>query len=512
MIRNKTLSNSDILDLAGYNFNLFSYTMINLPFEHYSPEQEAVNDSFYDPNKHYKELLDVCGRKSAKSLRSSALLLFEAYKLMTRFSDPHAYYGIPSKKGIFCQLLASNREQAQDVNFDYVRSFASTSPYFHDKIKNCTNDELILQKNIHIKVYNSSSRSARGESSMMIIFDEAAHWIVDRSNLSFEEIYAAAMPNLKVMKHEGKPADSRSIITTSPGAKQGLVWEMFRTGNQERVIQPTLEAGENPWRLVWQSETWSMNPKYKFECRNCAHATDVRHVGCLTCDSNEMKIEWIKSPDRFMQEYGALFVDTCDPALSRLNIDACIDDKIVTSLIMQEKIKPRVIALDPGLSGDAYALIMCHMEENYIIVDLIKTWNAIDRDHPIQLRLVQEYVEKLCGLYNIVGIVVDQFQSASTVQALQAKGLPAVCVPATAKSNQTSYERMINRINTFSIRYPPHRTLLNELYFLQRKQLGKSIRYEASINSTDDCADALARAVEYLEVNSGRPITIDKLN
>ncbi len=511
MISEGTVSDNDIVDMAGYNCNLFSYTMLHLPFDQFSPQQEAILDSFYDPAKHYKELLEICGRKSAKSLRSAAILLFEAYKLMVHFDDPHDYYGIPRKKGIFCQLLAANRDQAKDTNFDYIRSFASTSPYFCDKIKNSTNDELILDKNIHVKVYNSSARSARGESSMIVIMDEIAHWIVDRSNLSAEEIYPAVMPNLKVMKHQGKPADSRSVLLTSPAAKQGLVWELFRTGNQEHVLQPTLEAGENPWRLVWQSETWNMNPKYKFECRTCPHGTDVKHAGCLTCDSMEMKIEWIKSPDRFMQEYGALFVDTCDPALSRLNIDACISDKIHLSLVTEDKQTPRVIALDPGLSGDAYALVMCHMEENVIIVDYVKTWNAIDKDHPIQLRLIQEHVEKLCNLYNVFGIVVDQFQSASTVQALQEKGLPAVCIPATSKSNQTSYERMINRINTQSIRYPPHRTLLNELYFLQRKQIGKTVRYEASIDSTDDITDAMARAVEYIEVNMSRRIMVDKL-
>jgi hypothetical protein len=470
--------------------------------------EEETYDQTVEPESQYIANGFIV-HNSAKSVMSSVISLFSVYKMLTQIRDPHEYYGIPQKKRIYFQLLAANREQAQDISFDYIRSFASTSPYLRNHIKNSTNDEIEFDNKLCIKVYNSSARSVRGESSALIIFDELAHWIDNRGNLSGDEIYTAAMPNLKVMKHEGKPGDAKSVLLSSPAGRQGIFWELFKTGDQVRVLQPTLEAGENPWRCVLQAATWEMNSKYEFKCKNCPNVNDANV--CNSCPSFDLKIEWVKNPDKFECEYNGLFVDTINPALSRENIMACVSDKIFCDLTQEDKATQRVIALDPALTGDQYALVMCHMEGDVIVVDLVKIWNALDKEHPIQLRLVQEYVEHLCKNFAVNGIVVDQFQSASTVQALQEKGLPAILVPATSKSNQTSYERMINRINTRTIMYPPHKTLLNELSFLQRKVAGKSVRYEASINSTDDICDAIARAVEYLEVHSGRRIMVDKL-
>jgi len=121
MVTDGILSENDIIDLSSYNANLFCYTVLKMPFPQFSPMQERILDTFYNPENRYKELELICGRKSGKSLISSAILLFEVYKMLTLIDDPHEYYGIPSRKNIMFQLLASNREQAQSINFDYIR-------------------------------------------------------------------------------------------------------------------------------------------------------------------------------------------------------------------------------------------------------------------------------------------------------------------------------------------------------------------------------------------------------
>lgn len=513
MITEGTVSNNDIIDMAGYNANLFAYTMIQLPTDipTLSPMQEQIFDTFYDPVKNYKELLLICGRKSGKSMLCTILLLFEVYKMLVHIKNPQEYYGLARNKKIMFQLLGSNRDQAQQVSFDYIRSFATSSPYLRDKIKNQTNESLEFENNLVAQVYNCSARSARGQSSAIVLMDEICHWIFERSNLSSDEVYKAVTPNTQILKHMGKQADSKVVLLSSPAGRQGIGWDLFKSGVPEYVLQPTLEHGEHTWRCVFQVPSWIMNPKNTFNCKGCPDVGN--NEKCKSCLSFDMYKYWIQDKDNFDMEYGALFCDVVNAALPKEMIRACINNKIFTSVEMEEKSIPRVISLDPGLKHDAYALVMGHLDvpTNMIIVDLIKHWMPLDRDHPIDIKAVERYVENLWRKFYVTHIVLDQYQSASTVQTFQQKGMPAYCIPTSSKTNLESYERLINRINTQTIRYPQYDTLINELDFLQRKVMGKTVRYEAAINSTDDITDALAKMVYVLEKERPIKLTVDKL-
>jgi hypothetical protein len=511
-----TLSKYDLIDMAAYNPNLFCYQNLKLPFRRFSDTQEYILDTFYTPSKFYRELLLACGRKGFKSLASTCILLFEVYKTLVLIKDPQEYYGLPNKKNIMYQLLAANREQATGISFDYLRSLASTSPYLNDKIKNTTNESLEFQKHLVIQVYNSSARGCRGQSSAVVIFDEIAWWIDTKSgNLSGDEIYYAVMPNLKILKHEGKQADSKSILISSPSGRAGIFYDNFRSGNHEITIERTQESGSEPWRCCFQLPTWALNPKNAFDCKTCDHPDTPL---CNVCNSNDLRIDWKKNPERFEQEYGAVFVDTISPALSRDKIEACVVNEMGLDPLGKDKETPRALSLDPSLVGDAYGLVMGHLtDDNILEIDLLKEWQAYDRDHPIDLKIVQKYIEDLNNNYYLTHIILDQYQSASTVQALQDKGISAYMLTDTQKLNTEAYERLIARINTEPCKLhiprnsPFTKKLLNEMYFLQRKVAGKSVRYEASINSTDNLTDALARLTYIMEREGNRKFTVERL-
>ncbi|MFA5307028.1 MAG: hypothetical protein WC365_06285 [Candidatus Babeliales bacterium] len=511
-----TLSKYDLIDLSAYNPSLFCYVHLKLPFKKFSPTQEYILDTFFTPEKHYRELLLACGRKGFKSLASACILLFEVYKTLVLIKDPQEYYGLPGKKNIMYQLLAANREQSVTINFDYIRSLASTSPFLNDKIKNTTNESLEFQKHLVIQVYNSSARSSRGQSSAVVIFDEIAWWIDTKSgNLSGEEIYYAVMPNLKILKHEGKSADSKSILISSPSGRSGIFYDLFRSGNHEITMEKTQEAGSEPWRCCFQLPTWALNPKNAFDCKTCDHPDTPL---CNSCNSNDLRIDWKKNPERFDQEYGAMFVDAISPALSRDKIELCVVNEMGLDPLGKDKDTPRALSLDPSLTGDAYGLVMGHLtDDNMLVVDLLKEWQAYDHDHPIDLKLVQRYIEDLNSNYYITHNIFDQYQSASTVQSLQDKGISAYLITDTQKLNTEAYERLIARINTepCHLQIPRHspftKKLLNEMYFLQRKVAGKTVRYEASINSSDNLTDALARLTYILEREGNRKFVVERL-
>ena len=500
---NGTYDTEDLIELSPFNCNLFSYTMLKLPFKRWSPAQERIFDTFYNPELHYKELELICGRKSGKSIMSTTLLLYEIYKLLALIDDPQAYYGLMSKDHIYCMLVGPSKEQVQDVGFGYIKSFAKSSPYLRNFIVNETNEELEFDKNIVVKVLTSSSRSGRGYAAITIIYDEIAHFIDNRGNLSGAESYYALQPNLKPLS-----PDSRSVLLTSPAGKSGIAWEQFRSGDPVHVIQETPEHGEEGWRAVFQRPTWEMNPKLPFNCladgQLCKRADSKE---CRQCTSNELYLDFRSNPEKFAMEYGAEFCDAVDAALNADKILRIATGRFV-DMVTEDKTTPRVISIDPALSGNSYALAMGHKEEDIIIIDFVKYWQG-QRDSPVKISIVEQFIEeKLWKNFYLTHIIVDQYQSASTVQRLNARGIPIYMIHATNQYNQMAYEYMINRINMETIRIPYHKETIEELTFLQRKQQGKTVRYEAAIGHNDDIADCLARVVYTLDVEGSRKLHV----
>lgn len=499
MVKEGRLDSEDLLELSPYNPCLFSYTMLKLPFKRFSPNQERILDSFYDPEKKYRELVLSVGRKGGKTTISAVLLLYEVYKMLVQLENPQEHYGLMPKERIYFMLVGPNKEQVQNVSFDYVKTLAKSSPYLHQFITNETNDELVFEKNLVVHVQTCSSRGGRGPSSAMIVFDEIAHFIDNRGNLSGTEVYYALMPNLKPLA-----PDSRSVLISSPAGKQGIFWELYRSGEPISVLQETPEHNEEPWRAVFQYPTWQMNPKLQFNCIGCPKATtkECNHL----CPSYELNLDWRANPDKFSLEYGAEFCDVVDAALSAERVQACAQGKFIDMTAI-DKHTPRMISLDPALSGNNYALVMGHLDGDIIIIDFLKYWRS-DAEHPIKISIIEDFIEKLWKQFHITHIIIDQYQSASTAQRLQERGIPITMVHVTQKYNQMAYEYFINRINMERIIYPHHRELINELTFLQRKQVGKSVRYEAAVGSSDDLADACARLVYTLETEGSKSLHV----
>jgi len=485
----------DLIELSPFNPCIFAYTMLKLPFNRFSPQQEYILDTFYDPKNKFKELLLSCGRKGGKTTISSMLLLYEVYKILVLHNDPQEDYGLMPKERIYFMLIGPSKEQSQNVSFDYVKTLAKTSPYLRNFISNETNEELVFEKNLVVRVQTSSSRGGRGFSTMLEIFDEIAHFIDNRGNLSGTELYYALIPNLKPLA-----PDSRSMLISSPAGKQGIFWEQFRSGRPLYVTQETPEHNDQPWRAVFQYPTWSLNPKLQFNCLGCPK---YKTTACSsTCTSYELSLDYRSNPEKFEMEYGAQFCDTIDAALSADKVRACATGRFI-DMKSTDKTTPRVISLDPAMSGNSYALTMGHLDNDMIIVDLVKNWQGT-RDLPVKISMVEEYVEDLYKRFNVTHIIIDQFQSASTVQRLQERGVPVYMVHVTQQYNKTAYEYFINRINMEKITYPEYRELLNELVFLQCKRSGKSTRYEAALGHSDDLADAMARMVYVLETEGNK--------
>lgn len=450
----------------------FNTILTGFPFE-FSPNQKWILEEFSKPE--YSELLLACGRKGGKSDMSAGLALWPIYKLLVMYEDPQAYYNLIPDEPIYVIIVSTSRDQALDVMFQKVRGLVNSSWYLSEYLLNETREELLFAKNLVVRCQSCSSRSGRGYSAIAHVYDELG-WFLDRNaRMSGEEVFHALQPNLEPFSQ-----DALTMEISSPAGRNGIFWELFKTGQPVSVMQHTPEHGQEPWRAVFQFPTWELNPTKTYE-------------GLWAKVSKDPKRRW-----RFDMEFGAMFADVIDAAVPREFIDNCIKGEQMPRSAMDKSI-PRVIALDPAITGNAYALAMMHKnEDDVVIVDLIKYFLGTTK-RPIDISSVEDTVRDLCKRFNVVDVVMDQYQSASTAQRLKDEGIPTQIINLTGKSNMEIYNALLPRIQMGTIQYPEHSRLIRELTFLQRKKRGRGFKIEAANDYTDDGPDVLAMGTYILD-------------
>lgn len=503
MYINGDLTEEELLELSVFNFNLFCDLILDFPYS-FSENQKLIGETLFNPENEFDELWVACGRKSAKTEIASALTLFQVYRLLNLEMAPQKFFGISSGKPIYAVSVSVSREQAYGVAFSTIKGLAENSWYLSRYIEDSMKDTLIFPYNIRVVCLSTSSRSVRGYPTIINLYDELAHFMDTNGNLSGSEVYEALHPNLKPCR---VPSDSKffpmaiSVGISSPAGMHGIFWDNFKTGVPIKVIQSTPEHGSHTWRAVLQLPTWEMNPKLPF-------------------DGEEMQKELTRNPDKFWMEYGAKFCDVVQAAIPRDLIYLCAGgftrDRGHRNIgeMVTDKTTPRIIALDPALTGDGYALAMGHYnaKKDIVKIDLVQVWEARSRNNPVNIEAVENRIRNLCERFNIRFILLDQYQSASTIQRLRREGLPVHKVPpqgiGQSKFNQMAYEYMLDRIRNQTIKYPYHSRLLDELTFLQRKETSTTVRYEAASGHHDDLCDCIARICFYLSKFGGRSVHV----
>ena len=487
------LSKGDMMDLTVHSPNLFIKLILDIPYE-LSQNQKWLLDTFYDPKNNFSELVLIAGRKGGKTDMASAITLFQIYKLL-QIPNMRKRFGIIGNKPIYAINVAASQEQALGVTFDTIKSLTDESWYLKQYKKDERRGEITFTNNLIAHCQSCSARSIRGYACIISLLDEACHYVNTAGNLSAEEVYEANMPNLDPLL----PL-SKSVIISSPAGKQGKIWELFRKGKALRVLQPQPEHGEESWRMIAQFSSWELNKN-----------------PLMAFDGKKMQQELQRNPDKFWMERGAKFCDTMNPALIYDLVRMCAGGSIQTGhrnigRTVTDKKTMRIIALDPALTGDRYALALGHLgRKDTVVIDMIRYWSG-SQQKQVDITEVENEIRDLCKRFYVRYVVLDKYQSASTIQRLRKEGIPIYSLPprgiSAPKFNQLSYEYMIDRINLQKIHIPWHATLLNEFQFLQRKVSGKNVRYEAAVGNHDDGTDAVSRVVMVLEMFGKRKIHI----
>ena len=321
---------------------------------------ESIKNKFSNPSSlpSRQELVLCLGRRSFKSFLTSIIALYETYKLLSQHC-PQKKYGIDSLKPIWVINVATNQEQAKIV-FDEMEAKVRSCDFFISRLgrrrmgeihfltdaDNEANSRLPagtkmadVEGSIVLTSGNSNSAGLRGHAAIILIYDEIAHFIDSNGKHSDHSIYTALQPSLQtftwVDENRVRHHDGKSVLISSPTTKNRIFYNRYM-----RALDNSSGG------IAFKLPTWKANPGIEKEDLMEAYQSD---------------------PDAFMQEYAAEFSYGGTEALfSPQMIDRCLERGMQNNLINKEAGEFRIkyfAHVDPGKTGDNYALVVLHAED-----------------------------------------------------------------------------------------------------------------------------------------------------
>lgn len=307
-----------------------------------------------------------------------------------------------------------------------------------------------------------------------LVCDEFCHFRSTTGALSGNQVVNAYMPRLLPFREDG-----RFIGISTPAGRQGIAYEMFRTGKpiEPYIIQREESHGEHPFRAVFQLPTWKLNPLYP---RN----------------SEFLKKEYERDAWIFEREYGAKFADVVSAFLNPTQLESCVE---YYKMPLKEKSQEYVLVVAIGVRGNNYGLILAHKQDNIVRIDLARRWVAT-KDEPIDVADVENYIVELNARYNVVDIVFNVKLGTPSVDRLLKKNLPVRGVAVPSNIQVGHWQHLLELVNGRKIIFPKLPLLNNQLMFLERVKMANRYRVQASPGAFDDLARAVAHCAYILNV------------
>lgn len=387
------------------------------------------------PEKPFREVYVISGRKSGKSILSSIILCH-----MAIFGEWQVGSQVPH---FLC--LAGDRKQAGIVHH-YCRKILSL-PYFSGMIRQELKTEIELTNDSMIAIHTADYRALRGYVSPMVVLDECA--FLRRFGLNDDiEIVRALRPSLLAVR------DSLLMVISSPFSKQGLLWsayEKYHGKDDERC-------------LCWQSSTLDMNPRF---------------------DAAEIAAEFERDPVSARSEWDAIFRSDLSSYCSVEVADACIEWGRFELAPMKDV--AYVGFCDPSSGrNDKMVLCLAHEEGDMVVQDLLCV------KHPpfSPLEAVREFagIVKKYGIKKIVG---DRYSIGFVVGLFQNEG---IVYETSELSKSDIFLETLPLFNTGKIRMLDHKEQKRELISLERRSGRNKDVIDHPPSGSDDTINAACGA------------------
>lgn len=340
------------------------------------PLQKQILLEFWSGN--YSLGVWCLGRRSGKTFMAGLSAVYACTGMANVFKQ-YIRQGEP----YYVLFVANNEEQAK-IALEQVKLFLNNSPILRKAIKSETATSVTLTNNAIFKAVPNTAKGVRGYSVALAILDEAAHYRTGSKQQTGEQLYQAISPSIAQFGNQGK-----MLLISTPWVKQGIFYDNYQKG-----------LSDDSHRIhVVNYPTWMVNPTISQEFLDLAKQRD---------------------PVMFEVEYAANFsVDFASFFDSDL-IEAAI--KLPGPTPFNPKFKNKYfLALDPALSGDAFTAVIGHREKDALYVDLFHEFIPSfynGKKKVVDIAKVEDWIMTKHNIYGFKKVVLDQYQSAGTIQRL----------------------------------------------------------------------------------------------
>lgn len=422
-----------------------------------TPEEIEVYCQFtgrtLPPQKPFREVYLICGRRSGKSFITSIIAVFLAL-----FLEYSGFLG-PGERGTI-MIIATDRRQA-GIILRYIKAVLSL-PLFRSYVERETAEAIELTNRINIEVHTCSYRAVRGYTVVGAILEETAFWRVEGANPD-REIYTALKPAMTTIPN------SMLIGISTPYSRQGLLFEAYRDhyGRVESEV------------LVWKAPSLVMNP---------------------TLSESFISKEIAKDPSSAKAEWEAEFREDLEAFISLEAIERIIVPGR-TELPPVEGFQYFAFVDPSGGGGDLFTLSIGHKEQdrNKIVQDLLRGRKGDPGD------IVREFagILKRFKIHQVTG---DRYAGAWVSEAFREEGI--IYKPSDLNKSEI-YLEALPYLNSNLVELLDHKEMAKQFRILERRRgaSGKDIVDHPKIGgmSHDDYANATAGMILVCQKGSLSP-------
>ena len=436
------------------------------------PKQKQIVDELFEKNISHG--IWCLGRRSGKTLLASVSAVYMCFVLDEQFRKR-----VRKGEKWYITTVANDLSQAK-IALDNIRQLIVNSP-FEQEITRETAQELEISNGCVFQAIPASARASRGKAVACAIFDEVAFSLDTDANRGARALFDALQPSIAQFGKYGK-----ILELSSPWITDGVFYEHYMQGL----------SGEYPGMKSIRVPTWEINIHLPLGCDFLENARK-------------------KDPEAFAVEFGAEFRRNNSCLVAPEIVDIAVNKRRKESIIQRDLRGTYVLALDPARGGagrDAYVACIVHYEGERLVVDKFHEFEAnfeIGGKKEVNIAEVEYWIAEQHRLYDFESIILDQYNSASTIQSLS-KSFPISELTWSVSTKMKAFGKMKELFNSGLIELPNHKEAIKQI-----KNLGVIYRQSGQWSVTggkdsavDDYCFCLAGAI----LQATKEDTIDWIN
>ncbi len=423
------------------------------------PGQKEILDDLFENNINHA--VWCLGRRSSKSTMAAIAAVYMAF-------CQEDYFRKKVRKGenYYVITIANDLKQAK-IALDFIRQLLVNSPLEKEIVRE-TALEIALSNHCIFQAIPASARASRGKAVAMAVFDECAFGLDGDANRGTRALFDAISPSIAQFAPH-----SKILELSSPWLADGVFYEHFMQA----------KSGEFKGMACRQIPTWAINPGLPYGCDFLENARK-------------------KDEEAFRVEFGAEFRRNNSTLVAPEVIDAAVNKDRTTLVPQRDLMGTYVLALDPARGGkgrDDYVACVVHYEGDRLVVDKFHEFEAtfeIAGKMEVNIAEVEYWITEQHRMYDFESIVLDQYNSASTIQSLS-QSFPISELTWSVSTKMKAFGKLKELLNSGLIELPSHKKAISQL-----KNLG--VIYRASgqwtvtggkESSIDDYCFCLAAAI-----------------